>query len=163
MSNSLRPQVLCPWSSPGKNTGVGCHSFLQGIFPTQGLNLGPLHCRWILYLLSHLGSPCLIILPKLYLFNSASSPFFFQILMIYLFNCSNIFQMLSQFLITPHSSSSYILIQRNLKTHMELLSHCQLNLLYIFCSRYQVCCNTSEPAFPFYLLHHPLPIHLMSQ
>ena len=110
------------------------------------------------------GKPlCLIILPKLYLFNSSSSPFFFQILMIYLFNCSNIFQMLSQFLITPHSSSSYILIQRNLKTHIVLLSHCQLNLLYIFCSRYQICCNTSEPAFPFYLLNHPLPIHLMSQ
>ena len=26
--------------SPGKNTGVGCHAFLQGIFPTQGLNSG---------------------------------------------------------------------------------------------------------------------------
>ena len=31
--------------SPGKNTGVGCHSLLQRIFPTQGLNLGLLHCR----------------------------------------------------------------------------------------------------------------------
>ena len=31
--------------SPGKNTGVGCHSLLQGIFPTQGLNPGLLHCR----------------------------------------------------------------------------------------------------------------------
>ena len=29
---------LCPWDSPGKNTGVGCHFLLQGIFPTQGLN-----------------------------------------------------------------------------------------------------------------------------
>ena len=28
----------CPWDSPGKNTGVGCHALLQGIFPTQGLN-----------------------------------------------------------------------------------------------------------------------------
>ena len=32
------PRLLCPWSSPGKNTGVGCHFFLQGIFPTQGSN-----------------------------------------------------------------------------------------------------------------------------
>jgi len=32
--------VLCPWDSPGKNTGVGCHFLLQGIFPTQGSNLG---------------------------------------------------------------------------------------------------------------------------
>ena len=31
-------QVLHPWDSPGKNTGVGCHFLLQGIFPTQGSN-----------------------------------------------------------------------------------------------------------------------------
>ena len=36
-------------NSPGRNTGVGCHSFFQGIFPTQGLNLGLLHCRQVLY------------------------------------------------------------------------------------------------------------------
>ena len=37
-------RLLCPWNSPGKNTGVGSHSLLQGIFLTQGLNLGlPLH------------------------------------------------------------------------------------------------------------------------
>ena len=38
-------------------TGVGSLSLLQGIFPTQGLNPGLPHCRWILYLLSHQGSP----------------------------------------------------------------------------------------------------------
>ena len=38
--------------SPGKNTGVGCHVLLQGIFPTQELNPGLPHCRWILYLLT---------------------------------------------------------------------------------------------------------------
>ena len=42
--------------SPDKNTGVSCHA-LQGIFPTQGSNPGLLHCRWILYHLSHQGSP----------------------------------------------------------------------------------------------------------
>ena len=31
-------KLLCPWNSPGKSTGVGCHFLLQGIFPTQGLN-----------------------------------------------------------------------------------------------------------------------------
>ena len=36
------PQFVCPWNSPGKNTEVGSHSLLQGIFPTQGLNLGSL-------------------------------------------------------------------------------------------------------------------------
>ena len=40
-----------------KNTGVGSLSLLQGIFPTQGSNLGLLYCRWILYQLSHKGSP----------------------------------------------------------------------------------------------------------
>ena len=39
------------------DTGVGSCSLLQGIFPTQGLNPGLLHCRWILYQVSHQGSP----------------------------------------------------------------------------------------------------------
>ena len=58
--HGLQPaRVLCPWNSPGKNTGVGSHSLLQGIFPTQGWNPGLLHCRRILYHLSHQGSPYL--------------------------------------------------------------------------------------------------------
>ena len=48
--------LLYPWDSPGKNTGVGGHSLLQGIFPAQGLNPGLLHCRQILFCLSHQGS-----------------------------------------------------------------------------------------------------------
>ena len=43
--------------SPGKNTGVGRHALLQEIFPTQASNPGLLHCRWMLYCLSHQGSP----------------------------------------------------------------------------------------------------------
>ena len=43
--------------SPGKNTGVGCHALLQGIFKTQGSNPGLSHRRQILYHLSHGGSP----------------------------------------------------------------------------------------------------------
>ena len=43
--------------SPGKNTGVGCHALLQGIFPTQESNPGLPYCRQILYQLSHKGSP----------------------------------------------------------------------------------------------------------
>ena len=49
------PSVL--GDSPGKNTGVGCHAILQGIFSTQGSNPGLPHCRWIPYRLSHQGSP----------------------------------------------------------------------------------------------------------
>ena len=50
-------RLLWPWNSPGKNNGVGSHSLLQGIFLTQGSNLGLLHCRQILYHLSHHRSP----------------------------------------------------------------------------------------------------------
>ena len=50
-------RLLCPWNSLDKNTGVGCHFHFQGIFLTQGLNRGFLHCRQILYHLSHQGSP----------------------------------------------------------------------------------------------------------
>ena len=60
MSDSLWPHELhSPWNSPGQNTGVGSRSLLQGIFPSQGLNPGLLHCRWIFffYQLSHQGSP----------------------------------------------------------------------------------------------------------
>ena len=60
VSNFLQPHRLySPWNSPGKNTGVGRHSLLQGIFPPQGSNIGPLYCRWVLYQLSHQGSPLL--------------------------------------------------------------------------------------------------------
>ena len=58
VSDSLQPHGLySPWNSPGKNTGVGSLPLLQGIFPTQGSKQGIPHCRWILYQLSHLGSP----------------------------------------------------------------------------------------------------------
>ena len=63
VSDSLQPQglqpnrLLCPWNSPGKNTEVGSHSLLQGIFTTQRSNLSLLHCRQILYCLSHQGNP----------------------------------------------------------------------------------------------------------
>ena len=50
-------RLFCPRNSPGKNTGVGSHVLLQGIFPTQGLNLGLPHCRQILYCLSQQESP----------------------------------------------------------------------------------------------------------
>ena len=62
MSDSLRPhglwptRFLCPWDSPGKNTGVSCHFLLQGIFPNQGPNPHLLHCRCMHYHLSHRDS-----------------------------------------------------------------------------------------------------------
>ena len=55
--NSDYARLLCTWDSPGKNTGMSCHSLFQRNFPTQGLNLGILHYLQILYCLSHQGSP----------------------------------------------------------------------------------------------------------
>ena len=59
VSNSLQPhglqptRLLRPWNFPGKNTGVGCHFLLHGIFPTWGLNPHLLHCRQILFPLNY--------------------------------------------------------------------------------------------------------------
>ena len=60
------PGSSVPGDSPGKKTGVGSHTLLQGIFPTQGLNPGLLNCRLILCCLSHQGSP-LSLIPCSYL------------------------------------------------------------------------------------------------
>ena len=63
MSDSLQPyglyrsRLLCPWDSLGKNTGVGCHFLLQGIFLIQGLNLSLLHWQADFLPLRHWGSP----------------------------------------------------------------------------------------------------------
>ena len=54
----MRPHGLhSPWNSPGQNTQVGSCSLPQGIIPTHWLKSDRLHCRWILYQLSHKGSP----------------------------------------------------------------------------------------------------------
>ena len=52
-------RLLCPCDSPGNKTGVGCHFLLQGIFPTQGLNPGLLHChlRFFTICATREGSP----------------------------------------------------------------------------------------------------------
>ena len=69
------PMYHCPPGSSvhgdslGKNTGVGCHALLQGIFPTQGWNLGLPHCKQILYCLSHQGSPRILQLGSLSFFQ----------------------------------------------------------------------------------------------
>ena len=57
MSASFATPWTSPWNSPVQNMGVGNCFLLQGIFPTQGLNPGFPYCRWILYHLSHQGSP----------------------------------------------------------------------------------------------------------
>ena len=65
--------LYSPWNSPGQNTGVGSLCLLQWIVPTQGSNSGLPHCRWILYQLSHRGSPRILEWIA-YPFSSGSSP-----------------------------------------------------------------------------------------
>ena len=73
-SHGLQPaRLLCPWDSPGKHTGVGCHFLLQSIFPTQESNPGLLHHRQILYRLSHQGSHFAFCAPLLLFY-----PYFLQ-------------------------------------------------------------------------------------
>ena len=76
MSNSLwssglwSTRILCPWDSPGKNTGVSCHAVLQGIFTTQVQN----HISWISFiagrflLLNHWGSPMMLQMASVHYF-----------------------------------------------------------------------------------------------
>ena len=73
MSYSLWPEGLQSlWNSPGHDTGVCSLSLLQGIFPTQASDSGIPHCRWILYQLSHKGSPRILELVA-FPFSSGSS------------------------------------------------------------------------------------------
>jgi len=71
VSDSLQPHgvwptsLLHPWDFPGKNTGVGYHLLLQGIFLTQGLNLSLLHCRQTLPS-EQPGEPFLLIIISLF-------------------------------------------------------------------------------------------------
>ena len=55
--NVIARQAPSSLELSGKNTGMGSHALLQGIFPTQGSNLGLLHGRQILYFLSQQGNP----------------------------------------------------------------------------------------------------------
>ena len=75
-SHGLQPaRLLCPWDSPGKNTGMGSHSLLQGIFPTQGSNPGLLHYRWSLNHMCYQGNPSKSKPdPKEYIQNMMPSP-----------------------------------------------------------------------------------------
>ena len=123
MSNSLQPcelqltRILCPWHFRAKITGVGQHILVQGIFLTQGSNLSLLHCRWILYQLSHQGSPvttCLTILESLHC-SIPLTPYPFQHLILQ----SLKFQILQLVCSSILVGLSYISMMTN---HLEFLS-----------------------------------------
>ena len=122
MPDSLRPdglqptRLLCPWDFPGKETGVGCHFLLQGIFPTQGSNPGLLHCRQILYWLSYKGSLLLFHLTDFgmlyfhFCLSQGTFQFFFWFLL-WLFGCSVSFCLISTHLwIFQFSSGNNFLV-----------------------------------------------------
>ena len=75
VSDSLWPHWLhSPWNSPGQNTGVGSRTLFQGLFPIQGSNPGLPPCRWILYQLSHKGSPRILEWIAYPFFRGSSQP-----------------------------------------------------------------------------------------
>ena len=100
-SFGLQPtRLLCPWDSLGANTGVGCHAFLQGIFPTQGLNPGLLQCWWILYHMNHhMVIPCLILGGTSILLFTTAVPFYIPTSSIHGFQCLHILPSACYFLL----------------------------------------------------------------
>ena len=74
------PRLLCPWDFSGKNTGMGCHFFLQGIFPTQGLNTRLLQFHIGRQILYHLATREAHEPPKRQPPDAKSKPFFSMVL-----------------------------------------------------------------------------------
>ena len=113
--------------SPGKNTGVGSRSFLHGVFSTQGSNLGLPHCRWILYHLSHQGSPCVcaniferICVLCVWMFVSVYMCICEWVCMFYMYACMRVSMWLSE-----HSRANVTPLSQRICTDSEL---CAINL-----------------------------------
>ena len=87
-------RLLCPWGSPGKDTGVGSHSLLQGILPIQGSNPSLLHCGRILYPLSHQGRSFLSVNMIYSSILLGFFHFFQQCFIFYIFQCRGLMHLL---------------------------------------------------------------------
>ena len=117
----LQPaRLFCPCDSPGKNTGVGCCALLQGIFPTQELNLLLLHVQpWQVGSLLHVTW-------DIYLFifsenNAVSSPYIFICSFLYVCLCPSLFlERYKLYQITTHPND---LIYQLCKDHMSKQNH----------------------------------------
>ena len=98
------------WDSPGKNTGVGCHCLLKGIFPTQGLNPG-LHCRQVLHCLSYRGAQILL---TVLFFNTCLSLFIdFYFISFFSFQHTTVTVLtISTILIFNSADIKYIIVSR---------------------------------------------------
>ena len=131
-------QALCPWNSPAKNTGVGCHFLRQGIFLTQGSNLGLLHCKHLPFELPGWGA----------LFWLKSSYFIFQlyILVLAVFVCvlSCIFQICWALTILVIGCLLFLQEVKGMCTHLSVTV--SASILSLFCS-------VSTPGIPI-LFHY---------
>ena len=122
LSDSLWPRehqptrLLCPLDSPGKNTGVGCHSLLQGRLPDPGWNLGLLHCRQILYHLAVAWAPhphpIVICPPGTLPFNPKMFPTYLALIL-------RLKQRGISFLLPPYLASLKALLSKS-----RIVSHC---------------------------------------
>ena len=148
-------------NSPGKNTRVGCHSLLQGIFPTQGLNPGPLHCRQILYHLSHQGNPiaCFTSRPSL-IFQTQSDfwghLFCFEPLSLFpLFSWrENPFRISETLSYYPYQGVQNKHFYTNRKTDLEKVNYLEIIISHIYWA-HLVCGRHSPKQFTYIHSFHP--------
>ena len=157
--HGLQPtRLLCPWNSPGMNTGMDCQSLLQGILPTQGTNLHLLYCRQILYHLSHQGSPntYMFLILQVFLAPTSFSRYYLASLLafiakffkrdvdIYCFNCclslwnplqSDFFPMASLWFFPKNSSCP---------GYLTYLPHIWLAVQQVAISFYQLHCSKNK-------------------
>ena len=137
MSDSLQlPRPLCPWDSPGKNTG-NCHLLLQGIFPTQGSKSGVPHCRQILYCLSHQGSP-------IYYTSNVIQSFFLK----------EIIRLINKYLYAQHLYLCLFLFNDVINCSLNLLSN--MSQFSSDAQSYLTLCNPMDCSIPGFPVHHQL-------
>ena len=113
--------LYSPWNSPGQNTGVGSLSLLQQIFPTQKLNQGLLHCRWILYQLSYQGSDYLPLRPCL-IFSQNLSFLYIPTVSNIILHQNLVENLAVSSLLCVHLFSTYHLQEKAMATHSSTLA-----------------------------------------
>ena len=150
--HGLQPtRPLWPWNSPCKNIGMGSHSHPPGIFLTQGLNLGLLHCRQICYHLSHQGS-----LWSLKRWPNQTTHHFKNPLNFFTsaVTCTLIFSCGMHPLSTPQNS---ILPGKSGELSLLLWYRCYNSLYYPYHSLMFVCFHSGFVTFCLFLLPSPYP------
>ena len=156
-SHGLQPaRFLCPWNSPGKDTGVGGHFLLQGFCLTQGSNLGLLHCRPVSLLPEPPGRPVYIQITTKFFpaqlrshYRNSSTPWFFHLICLAdnpILDCIELFSSLqclysipfngltSQFIIDGHLGQFLFIVF--ILVSEQLGNECPQIGIWIYFSRY---------------------------